>query len=344
MRIESLGHAVPATTISNEQAFEMFASQNRQHYSNDEWAGIERHLRIVVKAAGTQKRHVALNGESAIELARNATLQALEACGKKPGEIDLIVYSSIARGWLEPCMAIAVQKEIGAHNATCFDVLDACAGWLRAAHVVHGLLQAGAYENALIVNLECGMSDYVRFDLPDSDAVHRYAAALTLGEAATATVLSRSDESDFYFTFKTFADDYELCLLPLDNAHRYAPHLLDASISARKFMADTNNIVAKTVDHIVNTFRADEHLSSGQYDVCFSHAASMMAGHMVENALNLPETDYHPTHEEYGNTASASVPLAMSLALERGQVTRGDRVLMIVGSAGITVGFATFTF
>ena len=344
MRIDSVGYAVPGTSITNEQAFEMFASQNRQHYSDDEWASIERHLRLVVKAAGTRKRHVALNGESAIDIARRATLQALEDAGKSADEIDLIVYSSIARGWLEPCMAIAVQKEIGASNATCFDVLDACASWLRAAHVVHGMLQSGAYENALLVSLECGMFDYVRFDLPDADAARRYAAALTLGEAATATVLSRSDEDDFFFLFKTFADDYELCLLPLDNAHMYAPGLLDSDLSVRKFTADTNNIVSRTVGHIVDTFKSDERLSAGTYDICFSHAASMMAGHMVENALEMPETAYYPTHEEFGNTASASVPLAMGLAAERGQVKRGDKVLMIVGSAGITVGFATFTY
>ncbi len=335
---------MPETAITNEQAFEMFASQNRKHYCDDEWRAIERHLRLVVKAAGTQRRHVALNGESAIDIARKATSRALDAAGKTAEDIDLIVYSSIARGWLEPCMAIAIQKEIGASNATCFDVLDACASWLRAAHVVHGMLQSGAYENVLLVSLECGMFDYVRFDLPDADAARRYAAALTLGEAATATVLSRSNSDDFFFLFKTFADDYELCLLPLDNAHMYAPGLRDTGLSVRKFTADTKNIVSRTVGHIVDTFKTTDRLHGGSYDICFSHAASMMASHLVANELNLPDTAYYPTHADYGNTASASVPLAMSLAIERDQVARGDKVLMIVGSAGITVGFATFTF
>lgn len=344
MRIDSVGHAVPETVITNEQAFEMFALQNREHYTAEEWSGIERHLRLVVKAAGTQRRHVALNGETAIDVVRKATTNALEAAGKTADEIDLIVYSSIARGWLEPCMAIAIQKEIGATNATCFDVLDACASWLRASHVVHGMLRSGAYKNALLVSLECGMFDYVRFDLPDADAARRYAAALTLGEAATATVFSNDDNDDFYFLFKTFTDDYELCLLPLDNAHMYAPSLRDTSLSVRKFTADTKNIVSRTVGHIVDTFKSTEQLHGGAYDICFSHAASMMAGHLVANELNLPDTAYYPTHEDYGNTASASVPLAMSLAIERGQVARGDKVLMIVGSAGITVGFATFTY
>jgi 3-oxoacyl-[acyl-carrier-protein] synthase III len=344
MRIDSVGHAVPETVISNEQAFEMFASQNRRHYTDDEWRGIERHLRLVVKAAGTRKRHVAMNGESAIDIARKATKRALDEAGKSPDEIDLIVYSSIARGWLEPCMAIAIQKEIGASNATCFDVLDACAGWLRATHVVHGMLQSGTYENALLVSLECGMFDYVRFDLPDADAARRYAAAMTLGEAATATVLTRSSEDDFFFLFKTFADDYELCLLPLDNAHMYAPALRGSDLLARKFTADTNNIVSRTVGHIVDTFKATEELQSGSYDAIFSHAASMLAGHIVVKELNLSEAAYHPTHGDFGNTASASVPLAISLAAERGQIKRGDKVLIVVGSAGITVGFATFTY
>jgi len=345
MKIESIGHAVPKTRLTNDDILAVFRERSKAAFADAEWSAIERRLNMFMELAGTETRHIATNGEGALDLAASAARIALDRAGLTADDIDLVVYASIARGWLEPCMAVAVQEKIGATNATCFDVLDACASWLRALHVVHGLVRSGAYRRVLIVSLESGMADFVRFTLPNSDVLKRYGAAVTLGEAATATVVSNiAEDDDFYFTFKTFSQGYDLCMLPLDNFEKYAPELKSDCLEPNRFMVESTKLIGDTVKHIVDVYQNDDRLNHGRYDICFTHAASLRATNVVFSAIGFPDALGYPTHHQYGNTAAASVPLAMSLAHDDDRLRRGHKVLIIVGSAGITVGFATFTF
>ncbi len=345
MRICSVSHKVPPTRMTNEDVLALFRDATRRGDVNGEWDGIERRLKFFLNAAGTRTRHVSAAGDNALDLAAAAAGEALEKAGIGAGELDLVVYASVARGWLEPCMAVVAQEKIGAVNATSFDVLDACASWLRALHVVHGLIHAGTYRKVMIISLESGMADFIRFSLPDRDALKKYSAAVTLGEAATATVVTGDNpDDDFYFTFKTFSDGYDLCLMPLENMRNYAPELQQDDLAANKFMANSGKLVGETVERLVGAFKQDSRLSQGGFDICFSHAASVPSGRITCNALDIPLSIYFPTHENFGNTGAASVPLAMSLARDDARLRRGQRVLVAVGSAGITVGFATFTF
>ena len=206
-------------------------------------------------------------------------------------------------------------------------------------------MRAGTYRNALIISLESGMADFVRFSLPDRDSLRKFSAAITLGEAAAATVLTAENpDDDFYFTFKTFSEDFDLCLMPLENIENYAPELKAGGGGANKFSADSGKLVSKTVERLVAVYRSDDRLSHRQHDICFSHAASLHSGHVTCKALGIPLSTYFPTHEKFGNTGAASVPLAMSLAGTANRLRRDQSVLVAVGSAGITVGFATFTF
>lgn len=344
MRILSFGHAIPKTSFSNDDTLDYFRERNRHRYSAVQWADLERRLRWLLSYAGTENRYISTDGEPAINFAIAAAQDSLKAAQVSADEIDVIVYASVARGWLEPSMAVALQNRLGATNATCFDVVDACASWLRALHIVHALLASGAYKNALIVSLECGMADSVQFEFSDANSIERYFAGMTMGEAATATILTRDDNDDFYFNFRTFAEHYDLCMLPLANFKQYAPELTVDAMDAGKFMAYSNKIITKTIDLMIDVFRSDPRLVSSQFDICFSHSVSMKAARSVADALNLPFSIHFPTHVEFGNTAAASVPLAMSLAYQQERLKRGDRVLVAVGSAGITIGFASFTF
>ena len=89
---------------------------------------------------------------------------------------------------------------------------------------------------------------------------------------------------------------------------------------------------------------ADEHASGFDYDIIFGHAASVPASRAVADRLGLDIGRHYEIFPDYGNTVSASLPLAMSLALDEGRLKRGHRVLLLVASAGITTGYATLTF
>ena len=343
MKIDAVAHCFPQKKLANSDIIDLFREASRPLHSPSSWEEIERHLAGFLKMAGSQSRYVASKNESPLDLAVAACRAALEQTGLAREGIELLVYASVSRGWLEPCTAVGVQKKLGAANATSFDVLDACASWLRALQVTYGLLKSGAYKNALIVSVEAGMSDFVQFELSDIKALERYGAASTLGNAATATVISATPSDDFYFVFRTHCADMDLCMMPLSNFSVFMPEEKNAPMP-NKFMANSAPLLRKTLSHLVETFKQDAYLRNLKYDITFSHAVSAGVWRLFCQAAGLPLDIHYGTFAECGNTAAASVPLGMSLALEHGRLRRGQRVGIAVGSAGITVGLATFTF
>jgi 3-oxoacyl-[acyl-carrier-protein] synthase-3 len=93
----------------------------------------------------------------------------------------------------------------------------------------------------------------------------------------------------------------------------------------------------------VETFASDPELRRRAYDVCFGHEASARVTDAVTRRLGVHEAAF-VSHRRFGNTVSASVPLGMSVAVQEGRLRRGDRVLVIMGSAGMSIGFCAFTF
>lgn len=108
-------------------------------------------VRSYLKAAGTETRYQLDTGEKAIDLVLQAGREALEDAQVAPEEVDLLIYTGIGRGWIEPAMANAVQAGLHLVNATSFDILDACASWLRALHVCQQHIRSGVYRSAMIV-------------------------------------------------------------------------------------------------------------------------------------------------------------------------------------------------
>ncbi len=344
MRIDAVAHILPRERFANDDVVRMFRDTSCNGRSPESWKSVERRLTAFLKRAGSECRYIAARDESPLDLAVAAAEAALEQAGCAPKDIELIIYASVSRGWLEPSTAVAVQHKLQAANATSFDVVDACASWLRALHVAHGLLHAGAYRNALIIAVEAGMSDFIRFEIADAKALERYSAASTLGNTATATLVSATPKDDFYFVFRTYPADIDLCMMPLSNFATFLPELAADDVIPNKFMAHSTPLLKRTLSYLAETFNNDAHLRGLSYDISFSHAVSAGTAHLFGQFVGFQMSSYFGTYAEYGNTAAASIPLGMSLALQRDRLRRGDRTLIGVGSAGITVGFATFTF
>jgi 3-oxoacyl-[acyl-carrier-protein] synthase III len=344
MKIHAISHAVPELVLTNDQAIALFRDRNAGRFTAAQLDALERKICDGLKLAGTQKRHITPPGQSVRHLVLDAALDALTRANVAATDIDLIIYVGIGRGWLEPAMASWVQRELGVRDATGFDVVDACASWMRGLQVAQAMLQQDRYETVLLVNSEAGMSSFADVELQTEEALWQYFATFTLGEAATAAVLSRDASKPVYFNFRSFTDGFNLCLIPLANAVCYAPDIRELGIEPGRFYAQSDRLVSTTIRRIVETYRADPKINHGRYDVVFSHSASARAIEIIAAQTGLPIENYVPTHAEFGNTSSASIPLGMSLALRDDRLKRGDNVLAIAGSAGITVGFASFTF
>ena len=339
-----MAHVVPARQVTNDFVLETIRAQNSGQLDPQALAALERQIERHLESAGTQVRYIADRDEKPIDFVRSHAQSATNR-GRPARRGRLPDLRRRRTRLAEPATANVVQHELKLVNATCFDLLDACASWLRALHVAHSYIRAGVYRCGLIVKCECGFREFVDLDFANQrDLEHRW-AALTIGEAATATVVSADQpDDDFYFTFKNFGEYFNLCMIPLDNVADFLPFPDDGRYAPMKFFGLSRKLIATTIKKIVEVYEADPKLADGQYNICFGHAASQRASEAIGSRLGLPPETYFPTHPRFGNTVAASIPLGMSLALAEGRLRRGDKTLVVVGSAGVAVAMASFRF
>lgn len=343
MRIDAVTRAIPGHRVDNDRILQEIRTHNRDRLSPSELQRLERKVSQALRIAGTETRYVLTEDESGSGLVIQAARDALARADVDATTLDFIIYTGVGRGCIEPAMASTIQPALGAANATCFDLMDACASWLRALHVAHCYFRSGAYRRGLIVNCEAALASHVEWDFESPDELDHRFAALTIGEAATATVVSATPEDDFYFTFRTFGEHAHRCTIPQPSFFRFFPEHAASPYVPGRFFARSNELFPIVTELIVGVWNDDARLRAGRYDIAFGHEASERLSADITTKLGVRGI-YFPIHRRFGNTVSASVPLAMSIAQDEHRLNRGDRVLVIVGSAGISVGFATFTF
>lgn len=343
MKIAAVAHAVPTRLIGNQYVRDALVAANVEHLDANELAFMRARLDQFLAAAGTQWRYKLAPDEYGLDLTVRAAEQALERADV--GAIDFVLYVGVGRGWVEPAVATVVQHRLGLTSATGFDVVDACTSWVRALQIAQSFLRTGTYRNGLIVNCECGFVTYEDWRLACLDDLTHRLAEWTIGEAATATVVTASPDDDWHFTFKTFGEHFAVCLFPLPEvAERFVPGVLDRRHVPMRLFSLSRELMKVGTTKLAETFLADERLRSERYDVIFGHAASDKATTLLSHRLGIPEAVHFATHERFGNTVSASIPLGMSLALEEHRLERGQKVLLMAAASGISIGLASFTF
>ena len=345
MRIAAVHHVVPTERITNAWIKERIRADSAGAMDATELAAAERLLDASFESAGTSIRY-RLNGtESALHLVAEAGRNALREAEVVSEDVEFLIYAGVGRGWIEPATAPIVQAELGLRPQACFDILDACASWIRALHVAHTFIRSGTYRCGLIVNAECGFRHYAALGLARPSDLDERFATCTIGEAATATVvIDDGSDHDWHFAFGTFGEHADLCTIPLPAYDAFAPAGLTTDRPTLRFHSRSRELMSVTTRKIVEVFRGDPILSHRTYDVCFGHSASEKAVRIIAKQIQQPYEIYYSTHPDYGNTVSAAVPLGMSLASRDGRLRRGSRVLIIVGASGISVGIASLTF
>jgi RNA-binding protein YhbY len=188
MKIEAIAHALPRCTVSNEEMTERVLTESKRHLTAHELLQVKRMLGAFFRTAGTRVRYFRADDESAWSLTTAAGTQALERAGRRPEEIDLLIYAGVGRGFLEPSTATVFHDLLGLQAATCFDVLDACAGWLRAMHVAQAHLRSGDYRRVMILTGEFNVREYGRFEIRSLGEIRHLFPTYTISEAATATI------------------------------------------------------------------------------------------------------------------------------------------------------------
>ncbi len=346
MKIDSIGVRIPTRVVTNDDVLKMLA----QHSPEASALLVKTYQRIVrglFSAAGSQTRHVRdeEKSEKASTFIIGAITDALEKASLKPEDIDLLIYCGVGKGFLEPANAYFYAQKMGMH-ASCFDIVDACMSWIRALEISYEFFKSGRYRHIMIANGEFniyhGFPD--NFKIKDLRQVEYTFPTYTIGEAATATILSSSD-CEWKFAYKSLPALADLCTIPLggwDNfvepSKRLGRNGLYNFVSYGKDLFDAARMyLAPLVKELVKDLNYP--------DIYFPHAASDNAYLAASKDHSLPtEKMFAEVFPKYGNLVSASIPVGMDMALKSGRLQRGSKVVFCPASAGMVYSAVQFVF
>ena len=346
MKIDALGVRIPTRIITNDDVLQMLA----YHSPAASPLLVKTYQRIVrglFSAAGSQTRHVRdeEKGEKAHTFIVGAISDALEKACLEPKDIDLLIYCGVGKGFLEPANAYFYAQKLGM-DASCFDIVDACMSWIRALEISYEFFKSGRYRHIMIVNGEFNMHHGFPDNLKIRDLrqVAYTFPTYTIGEAATATILSASDH-EWRFAYKSLPDLADLCTIPLsgwDNfvepSKRLGRNGLYNFVSYGKELFDAaRQHLGPLVKELVQDLNDP--------DIYFPHAASDNAYLAASKVHGLPtEKMFAEVFPKYGNLVSASIPVAMDMALKSGRLQRGSKVVFCPASAGMVYGAVQFVY
>ena len=345
MRILSVKYALPGGVVTNQDLLDELGERISGRVETDTRSSILRALETKLQYIGARMRHHREGDERAIDFGLAAGREAIAAAGLEPEAIDLLLFVGVGRGFIEPATANVFQAELGCHRATCFDVLDACASWLRGVDIAGHYLQCGTIRHALIINCEFNFREYANWNIKSLEDLETAWSVFTIGEAATATVLGPGSGADTFHTrFRTVGQDYHLCQIPLPNLDQFHPVAPGEGYPALKFFSNPSQLTSRAVGMLADLFNGDPAFKEADHDTILTHSASTRTSVAGIRSVGLDAARLHDAFPRFGNTVSASLPLGMASAIEEGVLERGQRVLMLMGSAGISAGISTFIY
>jgi 3-oxoacyl-[acyl-carrier-protein] synthase III len=293
--------------------------------------GIETSHEWIMERSGISERRIARNGETTCSMASDAARKAMDVAGVHPGQIDVIVLSTATPDRLLPATAVDIQAELGATRAAAFDVGAACAGWLYAMATAEGLIMSGTAETALVVGSE-KMSSII--DWTDR------ATCVLFGDGAGAAVLTRSKHGKGILSSYMRSDGKLADLLYRPDGGATTPMSADVlekrshlvRMAGREVFKHAVRSMADAADRALDGAR----LTGSDIDLLIPHQANVRIIEATAKHSGIPMEKVYVNVDRYGNTSSASIPIALNEAIESGRVKEGSTVMMVAFGAGFT--------
>ncbi len=291
--------------------------------TSDEW---------IVQRTGIQQRHIAAKGEFTSHLAIKAAQAALKNAGIDAQSIDLIVLATSTPDNTFPATAVAVQNALGITHGAAFDLQAVCSGFIFALTTADSLLRTGAGKRALVI----GAETFSRI----LDWTDRGTCVL-FGDGAGAVVLEAQDGAG------TTADRGVLTThLRSDGRHK-EKLFVDGGPSSTQTVGYLRmegrevfkHAVGMITDVIVDAFAATG-ANAESIDWFVPHQANKRIIDASAHKLHIAPDKVVLTVDRHGNTSAASIPLALSVAVNDGRIKKGDLVLLEAMGGGFTWGSA----
>ncbi|MFO7178413.1 MAG: beta-ketoacyl-ACP synthase III [Pseudomonadota bacterium] len=281
---------------------------------------------------GIRERRIARDDETTSDMAHVAARRALEMAGLTPADLDMIIVGTVSPDMPMPACAAFLQRKLGVTDIPAFDVSAACAGFLYALAIGDQFIRTGQHRHVLVVGAEL-LSRML--DWEDRTT------CVLFGDGAGAAVLGRSVGdggrvlSTRLYTDSSLADS--LCIRAGGSKERITPEAL-AEKRDKVFMngRDIFKVAVRNLTSASASALVDARLSPAEVRWVVPHQANMRIITQVAQRLEIPLERFVLNIDRFGNTSSASIPIALDEAVRDGRIRPGDTVLMCALGGGVS--------
>ena len=314
------GMAAPDRVLTNDDLAKMVDT-------NDEW---------ILSRTGISERHIAEPEESTATLAVDAALRALESTDISAKDIDLIIVATSSPEYIFPSTACIVQDKIGATHAGAFDLSAACTGFIYAVNMAAQAIRTGSIENALVIGSET-LSRFTNWEDRDT--------CILFGDGAGAFVLQASDTPGGVLTCIMRSDGSGESLLSIPAGGSKFPTTHDTVDNKQHTIQMNGREVFRFATRVMAS-ATREAVSLAGWDLddvtwVIPHQANMRIIEAAARGLRMPLDKFVINLSRYGNTSTASIPIAACEALQSGRIQDGDHLVLVGFGAGLTWGALT---
>jgi 3-oxoacyl-[acyl-carrier-protein] synthase-3 len=317
-RILGTGHYVPERVVSNAELEKIVDT-------SDTW---------ISERTGIRRRHIAAPHEVTSDMAAAAGRRALEAAGLNAADLDMIIVGTISGDSPMPACAVHVQQKIGADDIPAFDLSAACAGFVYGLTIADQFIANGTARCVLVIGVEL-LSRLL--DWQDRTT------CVLFGDGAGAVVLGpASGDGRGILASRIFTDGSLASALNIPGGGSAEPLTPDGLARKRNKVHMVGQEIFRTaIKNLTSASTAvlkAAGLTSAELDWVVAHQANLRIITQVSDRLGFPLEKFVINIQEYGNTSSASIPIALDEAVRDGRIQEGQAVLMCALGAGISWG------
>jgi 3-oxoacyl-[acyl-carrier-protein] synthase III len=320
-KIAGVGHYVPERTVTNKELEKLMDT-------TDEW---------IRERTGIVERHYFQEGvDTTANMGAQAAQKALKMANLEATDLDMIVFATLSPDYVFPGSGVLLQRELGIKEIPALDVRNQCSGFIYALSVADQFIKTGMYNNILVVGSEIHSSGL-------DFSTRGRAVSVIFGDGAGAVVLTPSESTERGILSTHLHADGEFAeelavLNPGSNKNDRLTHEMIDDGSVYPYM--NGNTVFK---HAVTRFPEviEEALQKNGYkptdiDMLVPHQANLRITSYIQQKMGLPAEKVMSNIHKYGNTTAASVPIALSEAVEEGRIKEGDLVCLAAFGSGFT--------
>jgi len=313
--VSGTGRSVPERILTN-------ADLEKIVDTSDEW---------ITTRTGIKERRIAADDEVLSKFASEAGRQALEASGVAPEDVGLLVLATVTPDMPIPATACTIQHDLGCVNAAAFDLAAGCSGFIYAQSVAKQFVLSGRCAHALVIGAEL-LSKYI--DWTDR------ATCVIFGDGAGAVLLSAGSPPRGVLASAMHSDGSMVDFISMPGGgtlHPPSQAMIDERLHFIKMKGnETFKMAVRCIEEVCREVLDQAGLTPDDVDWFIPHQANARIITAVGKRLGMNDERCYINIDRYGNTSSASIPIALDEVVRDGKIEPGHIVLMAAFGAGLT--------